>query len=99
MELVWIPVASVVWAPLLPLHGALQATEVVTLGRDTMRTINQNLLWALAYNVVGIPLAAGVRGGGIGAQVCRVSAEVRAAVRTKLTSSVNQAPGLPSECI
>ena len=32
----------------------------ITLSKKTMRTVKQNLFWAFIYNIIGIPLAAGV---------------------------------------
>jgi Cu+-exporting ATPase len=39
------------------LHGLLTALK---LSRATMRNIKQNLFWAFIYNIVGIPIAAGL---------------------------------------
>ena len=38
----------------------LDVTRAVELSRATMRNIKQDLFWALFYNAIGIPLAAGV---------------------------------------
>jgi Cu2+-exporting ATPase len=40
--------------------GIGQAADAIELGRSALSKIRQNLGWALAYNLVGVPVAAGV---------------------------------------
>lgn len=43
------------------LHGDIsKLVRAIVLSKMTMRGIRQNLFWAFAYNIVGIPLAAGL---------------------------------------
>jgi len=48
-------------ADVVLMRGDLRtAAQAVALSRRTMRTMKQNLFWAFIYNVIGIPVAAGV---------------------------------------
>jgi Cu+-exporting ATPase len=48
-------------ADVVLMRGDLRSvTDAIALSRRTMRTMKQNLFWAFVYNVVGIPIAAGV---------------------------------------
>ncbi|HCM21137.1 MAG TPA: heavy metal translocating P-type ATPase, partial [Porphyromonadaceae bacterium] len=38
----------------------LKIPRAITLSQATVRTIRQNLFWAFIYNLIGIPIAAGV---------------------------------------
>ena len=43
------------------LHGDIsKLVKAIRLSKFTMRGIKQNLFWAFAYNIVGIPLASGI---------------------------------------
>jgi P-type Cu+ transporter len=48
-------------ADIVLMRGELtEVSSAIALSRATMRNIKQNLFWAFIYNVIGIPIAAGV---------------------------------------
>jgi Cu+-exporting ATPase len=51
---------AVAAADITLLHGGIESLpRALRLARATLGTIRQNLFWAFAYNVVGLPIAAG----------------------------------------
>jgi len=48
-------------ADITVLHGDIRkVADALQISRRTLRIIKQNLFWAFFYNVIGIPLAAGL---------------------------------------
>lgn len=64
--------------------------KTILLGRATLRTIKQNLVWAFLYNVLLIPLAAGVLVplGGIGVPVWAAAAAMSLSSVSVVTNSL-----------
>jgi Cu+-exporting ATPase len=52
----------------------------IELANRTMRVIRQNLFWAFVYNVIGIPIAAGVLYPGLGLRLTPAMAAAAMAV-------------------
>jgi Cu2+-exporting ATPase len=41
-------------------NDPLDVAKLIRLSKSTMRKMNQNLVWATGYNVIAIPIAAGL---------------------------------------
>lgn len=54
--------------------------DAIELARATVRTMRQNLFWAFVYNVIGIPIAAGVLYPAFGIQLSPVVASAAMAM-------------------
>lgn len=55
---------AVAAADVVVMRGSLtELVKAVKIGRAALRNIKQNLFWAFAYNVIGIPIAAGALAG------------------------------------
>jgi Cu+-exporting ATPase len=54
--------------------------DAILLARQTVRTMRQNLFWAFVYNVVGIPIAAGILVPAFGIQLSPVLASAAMAM-------------------
>ena len=72
------------------MRGGIEGVPVaIGLARATMRTIRRNLVWASLYNLVGIPIAAGVFAGiGIGLSPVYASAAMSLSSVSVLLSSL-----------
>ena len=46
----------------LPTSDLQMLPRVVRLSKKTMRIVHQNLFWAFIYNIIGLPVAAGLFG-------------------------------------
>ena len=69
------------------------------LGRATLSAIRQNLFWAFAYNIVGIPLAAFGYFGNYGPMIAALAmslSSVTVVFRSSLLARVSlESPGVP----